>query len=134
MFHKMTLKVQIVLFLLTSLFYSPAAPAQGLNHYPCDINGESKFRQAACEPRLDLSHACSPDCMNAYGLVSTSEQADVVSRAKPRRSSERQCWKKRQSLQRVQRKLRTGYRASEYQRLHDRRRSYEDYLRRFCRS
>jgi hypothetical protein len=25
----------------------------------------------AGEPRLDLSHACSPECINIYGLVST---------------------------------------------------------------
>jgi hypothetical protein len=24
----------------------------------------------AVEPRLDLSHACSPECINIYGLVS----------------------------------------------------------------
>jgi hypothetical protein len=24
----------------------------------------------AGEPRLDLSHACSPECINIYGLVS----------------------------------------------------------------
>jgi hypothetical protein len=26
----------------------------------------------AGEPRLDLSHACSPECINIYGLVSKS--------------------------------------------------------------
>jgi hypothetical protein len=26
----------------------------------------------AGEPRLDLSHACSPECINIYGLVSSS--------------------------------------------------------------
>jgi hypothetical protein len=29
----------------------------------------------AGEPRLDLSHACSPECINIYGLVSKSEVA-----------------------------------------------------------
>ncbi len=24
----------------------------------------------ACKARLDLSHACSPECINIYGLVS----------------------------------------------------------------
>jgi hypothetical protein len=30
----------------------------------------------AGEPRLDLSHACSPECINIYGLVSTLTQRD----------------------------------------------------------
>jgi hypothetical protein len=29
----------------------------------------------AGEPRLDLSHACSPECINIYGLVSNSSGA-----------------------------------------------------------
>ena len=27
----------------------------------------------AGEPRLDLSHACSPECINTYGLVSITD-------------------------------------------------------------
>jgi hypothetical protein len=27
----------------------------------------------AGEPRLDLSHACSPECINIYGLVSNNK-------------------------------------------------------------
>jgi hypothetical protein len=30
----------------------------------------------AGEPRLDLSHACSPECINIYGLVSKGGLCD----------------------------------------------------------
>jgi hypothetical protein len=32
----------------------------------------------AGEPRLDLSHACSPECINIYGLVSTYQEIGIV--------------------------------------------------------
>jgi hypothetical protein len=32
----------------------------------------------AGEPRLDLSHACSPECINIYGLVSNKQTDDIT--------------------------------------------------------
>jgi hypothetical protein len=32
----------------------------------------------AGEPRLDLSHACSPECINIYGLVSSCEHGFIL--------------------------------------------------------
>jgi hypothetical protein len=137
MIHKMTLKGQIILFL--PLFCCTAAMAQGVSLYRCDIHGEIEYRQTACEEgdesRQRVKNTSSGLSPSEPGLrlKHTSDRADTVTRAKPRQASELQCWKKRLTLQRVERKLRAGYRASEYQRLHDRQRECEDYIRRFCR-
>jgi hypothetical protein len=137
MFHKMALKGQIVLSL--TLFCCAATMAQGVGLYRCDIDGAIEFRQTACEEggesRQRVTNTSSGLSSSEPGLrlKEKSEKADTVSKAKPRQASEMACWKKRQRLQRVERRLRTGYRASEYQRLHDRQREYEDYLSRFCR-
>jgi hypothetical protein len=32
----------------------------------------------AGEPRLDLSHACSPECINIYGLVSKYKRESLL--------------------------------------------------------
>jgi hypothetical protein len=139
MIHEVTLRDQIVLFLMLILFCCPAVLARGVSLYRCDIHGEIEFRQTACEEGdeslqrvTNTSGGLSPS-EPGLRLKHTSEKSGTVSRTKSRQASELQCWKKRQALQRVERKLRTGYRASEYQRLHDRQREYEDYLRRFCR-
>lgn len=45
---------------------------------------------------------------------------------------EKQCWNKRQLVEEVNRKLRRGYKAGQGVKLRDRRRGYEDYIRKFC--
>lgn len=52
-------------------------------------------------------------------------------KAQKRRQAQ-QCWKKEQQLDAVRARLRRGYKASAGERLRRQRRSYEDYLRRFC--
>jgi hypothetical protein len=132
----MALKGKIVLFF--TLFCCLAAMAQDVGIYRCNVDGAIEFRQTACEQgQENLQHVSNTSSgltpsEPGLRLKKISEKAYTISSAKPRQASEMQCWKKRQRLQRVERRLRTGYRASEYQRLHDRRREYEDYLRRFC--
>jgi hypothetical protein len=46
---------------------------------------------------------------------------------------EERCWDKRQRLEGVNRKLRRGYKVGQGVKLRDRRRSYEAYIRKFCR-
>jgi hypothetical protein len=66
-------------------------------------------------------------------VIEVPEKVAETGRQRAARVKQERCWKKRRQLDRVGRKLRTGYKASEYQPLHDRQREYEDFLRRFCR-
>ena len=46
--------------------------------------------------------------------------------------TEEQCWKKHQSIEEIDRKLRRGYKPSTGDDLRHKRRVYKDYVRRFC--
>lgn len=46
--------------------------------------------------------------------------------------TEEKCWKKRKNLEAVNAKLRQGYKASQYNSLHRRRNTYQEYLNKFC--
>jgi hypothetical protein len=139
MFHRLTAIAATCLFLLLSVLFWRTSAAEGMTLYRCNIDGEIEFRQTACregvETRLHTTHSSSgltpsePDLR----LKTASEKTDTVSRRKTKLVSEKQCWNKRQQLDRVERRLRTGYRASEYQRLHDRQQEYEAFIHRFCR-
>ncbi|HIP52552.1 MAG TPA: DUF4124 domain-containing protein [Chromatiales bacterium] len=49
------------------------------------------------------------------------------------RGSERGCWKKKAQLERLEWRMRRGYKASRSADLHNKREVYEEYLRKFCR-
>lgn len=139
MFHRMTLSGQILRFLLCGLLASQSLAAFGVSLYRCDKNNVIEFRQTPCrggEGRrvhvINNSNGLTPSEPGLH-LKIPSEKADRVSPKVHKASSDKRCWRKRQQLERVERKLRAGYKASEYQPLHDRQREYEDYLRRFCR-
>lgn len=113
--------------------------AEGVSLYRCEINGVPEFRQTPClegrEGRVQVIEASGGMTPSepALRLKQKPKKPARVSRKSAETSNDRGCWKKRRQLERVERKLRRGYKASEYQSLHDRQREYEDYLRRFCR-
>lgn len=139
MFNRMSYTGLAGLFLLLYILTCRASAAQGVTLYRCNIEGEIEFRQTACEAGDEtLQHVTN---INS-GLTpsepvlrheTVSEKTDTVSQRESPSVSEKACWKKRQLLDRVESRLRTGYRASQYQRLHRRQEEYEDFIRRFCR-
>ncbi len=139
MIHRMAVPVHTFLFLLLFLIYCRDATAQGVTLYRCEVDGKVEFRQTACEAGDETLHhvinSSSGMTPSEPGvrLKKPSETADIVTGKKIPHGTDKACWTKRHRLERVERRLRAGYRASEYQRLHDRQREYEDYIRRFCR-
>ncbi len=137
MIHRMTAIGLMGLFL--SLFtMSCQIMAKGVTLHRCNIDGEIEFRQTACEAGEEtlqhVSNTSSGVTPSEPGLrlKKASEKSDTVSRRRPQPVNEKACWSKRRLLDRVESRLRTGYKASQYQRLHERQQEYEDYIRRFC--
>lgn len=124
------------------------AAQAGVSVYRCtDSDGRVELRQTYCpsgdqqQLRVDTSNLgwvrpTVPDSSNrksgsnesAAERRSGSERSRVSDEAKQRR-----CWKVENKLERIKRRLRKGYRASEGDELRQRRREQEQYLRRFCR-
>jgi hypothetical protein len=138
MIHKMTWRGQILRFLFGCVLAGMTLMSQSVSLYRCDKNGAIEFRQTACEAGrqrsvqvVNESGGLTPSTP-ALRVVEVPERVAESARQRTTRLREARCWKKRRQLDRVERKLRTGYKASEYQPLHDRQREYEDFLRRFC--
>lgn len=126
-------------FLFCYLLMGQPLFAQGVNLYRCEANGVPEFRQTPCldgrerrQQVIEASGGMTPS-EPAVRLKRAPQKTTRTSRRSAETSNKKGCWNKRQQLEQVERKLRRGYKASEYQRLHDRQREYEDYLRQFCR-
>ncbi len=133
--------------LLFSVFFLQAFDASAQKVYRCDVNGKIEFRQVECkegdESELYVTDPNGGMTPSEPGvrLPKKARKTRSVTRSKPSGSgggsgggaNDQVCWHKQQGLARVQSKLRSGYRASEYKYLHDRQREYEDYISRFCR-
>ena len=139
MFHTLARSCLRLHFLFCCLLVAQPLSALGASLYRCDANGVPEFRQTPCregvEERvqvIEASGGISPS-RPALQLKKRPQKPTRQSRKPAETSNDRRCWKKRRQLERVERKLRSGYKASQYQPLHDRQREYEEYLRRFCR-
>jgi hypothetical protein len=142
MYHKSSLAGRIgcyFLIFLASLPILRRAQAAGVALYRCDVGGVLEFRQTACEQGdestihvNDSSRGMTPS-EPGLRLKKASEKSDIVSRQREMPAVEARCWKKRTQLDRVERRLRSGYKPSQYQRLHQRQDEYEAYIRHFCR-
>jgi len=140
--HKLTIVGRIGLsFLLTASlqFIRPGLAGADVPLYRCVVDGQVEFRQTACEAGdqsrfliIEHSRGMTP-AEPGLRLKKASEKSDTVQKSRQTGPSERQCWNKRQLLERVERRLRGGYKPSQYQRLHDRQDEYESYLHQFCR-
>lgn len=114
-------------------------PADGVSVYRCDVDGTIEFRQTACERGGEsLTHVINGSSgmtpsEPGLRLKKASEKSDTVVRRKKSPDFGERCWRKRRQLERVERRLRAGYKASQYRRLHDRQDEYESYIRHFCR-
>ena len=139
MIHSITSTGVILLFFICGSINAGAGMAQGVTLYRCEIDGAIEFRQTACEEGeeslqhvQERSSGMTPS-EPGVRLKKPSESTDTVTQKRSQASNQQVCWGKRQRLERVERRLRAGYKASEYQRLHNRQREYEAYIRRFCR-
>lgn len=129
----------LFLSLLISQLDCRLSQAGGVSFYRCNVDGMIEFRQTACERGeesmthvTDSSRGMTPS-EPGLRLKKPSEKSDKTARTESKPADEARCWKKRQQLERVEQRLRSGYRPSQSQRLHDRQDEYEAYLRRFCR-
>ena len=130
----------LVLRMLTLCFLCKTeGAAGGVTLYRCVVGGTVEFRQTACpqgdEGKIhitDHSRGITPSEPGLRLKEMTEKRAPQSSTVGKKEYRER-CWKKRRRLEQVERKLRAGYKASEYERLHQRQARYEDYIREFCR-
>jgi hypothetical protein len=113
--------------------------ADGVQLYRCDMDGEIEFRQTACEQGdesithlVDSNRGMTPS-VPGLRLKKSSEKTDTVLQTDNQSKLQARCWRKRRQLERVERHLRSGYKPSQSQRLHDRQDDYEAYIRHFCR-
>jgi hypothetical protein len=128
-----------ILFLLL-LGSSSGLPA-GVEVYRCTLNGETEFRQTPCpEGEQQLTEVVQqssgmtpvqPALRLQRKAPAKKKTPKIIEKSETRGDRER-CWKFHKKLDRVERRLRAGYKASQYQQLHDRQQEYEDYLRLFC--
>ncbi len=130
----------LLLVVITLCFICGSEPMAGdTTHYRCVIDGVVEFRQTACPQGngdkihiTDHSRGITPSEPGLRFKEMTEKRATQSSSRRNKDYGER-CWKKRRQLERVERRLRAGYKASEYERLHQRQARYEDYIREFCR-
>lgn len=128
------------LIVLTLCFISGSESlAEGATHYRCVLDGKVEFRQTACPQGsggkihiTDHSRGITPS-EPGLRFKQMTEQGKTQSSSERKKDNRERCWKKRRQLERVERKLRAGYKASERDRLHQRQTTYESYIREFCR-
>ena len=117
--------------------------ATGATLYRCTAeDGAIEFRQQACatgiEERLEVKDVKvgwrPPEIKTEKKKKPAAKKTRkrLESRKKQQRKSDRACWNKRQQLERVEWRLKRGYKAGKGNELRFKRRQYEDYLDKFC--
>lgn len=125
--------------LLAGFIVSTAGEAVEL--YRCLRDGAVEFRQTACED----GEQSVTEVIEQSGGISPVEPALRLEKVSPQKTGSagdpdrstavnERCWKTRQRLEWVERRLRAGYKPSQSEGLHRKQREYDDYLKRFCRS
>jgi hypothetical protein len=116
------------------------------NVYRCRApDGKIEFRQTSCATDTDEDEITVEDRKTGWepkltkiekktksSKKSGSRERQAVKEDAALAQQEKQCWKKRQLLDEVNWKLRRGYKPPTGVKLRRRRRTYEDYIRRFC--
>ena len=140
------MNLKSIIFFRLLLFFplSVAAPwlaqkaAADTRLYRCRVDGVVEFRQTGCRGGeeavvnvVESSRGMTP-AEPGVRLKKRPGGGNTVERKSGHDEQDRACWKRRRQLLRIEGKLRAGYRASQYRRLHERREEHESYLRRFC--
>jgi hypothetical protein len=98
--------------------------------YPC--HGRDRAEQVELGPDTEGWEA-PPKVKRPARKTTRRKTRSPAARARSERRQEERCWSKRQQLEKVRYRLRSGYKAGQGQTLRQRRDEYADYLRRFCR-
>ena len=112
--------------------------------YRCEQNGRISFRQTPCpagaeQHKEEVSGPRPLGWVVVEGPPETSRPARTSSHPKPRSHRDaradlqRRCFDKRQALERLEWRMRHGYKAAKSASLHQRRRAYEAWLSHNCR-
>jgi hypothetical protein len=133
-------KTFFVLQLILMLGGMGAAASDAVELYRCTRDGRVEFRQTACPDGqqeltevIEQSGGISPIEPTLRLEQPAPEKSKSGIETRRPRASEERCWKTRQRLEWVERRLRAGYKPSQYEGLHRKQSEYEEYLRRFCR-
>jgi hypothetical protein len=127
---------------LTLVWPSLQFECQALELYRCTRDGVVEFRQTACAEGeqeitevIEQSAGITPAEPGLRLERETRRNKPEKSRRRDARQSpavSERCWKTEKRLETVQRRLRAGYKASQYDGLHRKQSQYEEYLRMFC--
>jgi len=144
LFRKTVFGVLLGLTLAGSVGQLLAASRGGVTVYRCQQpEGDVTFQQIPCvsgeqqRTRIVNRSAGLSPAKPALRLQRTKQKKASKRRSKatkPRRkrSEEKRCWAKRKKLEKVEKRLRAGYKASQSDKLHRQQADYEDYLKQFC--
>ena len=126
--------------LSVTLSLVPASPAHGVGLFRCvDADGQVTFSQTACSSgRVERVQV---EVQNRGWIKQTSkkrakrpsrDREPAVQEAQVNRAQRERCWRAEKRIDRIQQRLRQGYRRAEGERLRRERREQEEYLSRFC--
>jgi hypothetical protein len=129
----------LVFFTLISLS-GIAGQIGALELYRCSENGHIEFRQTPCPSG---EQAKTQVVEQSRGMTPAEPALRLEPHKKPRnktgpapatagKANAERCWKTEQRLKRIEQRLRAGYKASQYGKLHRAQAEYEEYLKRFC--
>ncbi|MDJ0806365.1 MAG: thioredoxin [Gammaproteobacteria bacterium] len=108
--------------------------------YRCTLNGRVEFRQTACPAGKQEKTEVVEQSGGMTPVVPTLRLEPLQEKRRTGRTpqvrsskiNEERCWKTEKRLERIEQRLRTGYKASQFGKLHRAQDEYEDYLERFC--
>ncbi|MEN8179950.1 MAG: thioredoxin [Pseudomonadota bacterium] len=130
----------LFLMLLAGLLVGVSSTAWSVEFYRCTLNGRVEFRQTPCTAGeqektqvVEQSSGMTPvEPALRLAPAKAKRQKSKPVRETKRKPNEERCWKIEKRLERVEQRLRGGYKASQYGKLHRTQDEYEDYLKRFC--
>jgi hypothetical protein len=139
-------RVGLALMLASAAFGPlPGSPCRAADSiYRCTApDGSIELRQYPCHGRdraekIELgpdNHGweAPPEVKRPARKTTKRKTRSPAARARAERQQEERCWTKRQQLEKVRYRLRSGYKAGQGQKLRRQRDEYADYIRRFCR-
>jgi len=132
--------------LSTLILVFAASVVADTNVYRCVApNGKIEFRQTVCTGSDEEEEVKVEDRKTGWEPAKTKIEKKSTSstKSKPRKrdsdkekaariKQEKQCRKKQQMIEEINARLRRGYKSATGEKLRRRRRSYEGYIRRFC--
>ncbi len=145
LFRKTVFGALLGLSLAGSVGQLGAASSGGVTVYRCQLpEGDVTFQQIPCasgeqQQRTRIVNRSAGLSPAKPGLrlqrkkqKKASKRRSKATKPRRKRSEEKRCWAKRKKLEKVEKRLRAGYKASQSDKLHRQQADYEDYLKQFC--